>query len=153
MVGAGVAEPPVRPRGQAGEPRADDHPGSLREQRERVTELAFAQFYACRWGVSEAQWLPPGAWSACRDDFEVEDGEPPNAGIDIGGSRAASALVAVTEDLRVAHVEVFQGERSVLAITEALIRLAERHPITEAGLRPVGDSRAKRCAWSATTAS
>jgi hypothetical protein len=152
MVGAGVAEPPVRPRGQAGEPRADDHPGSLREQRERVTELAFAQFYACRWGVSEAQWLPPGAWSACRDDFEVEDGEPPIAGIDIGGSRAASALVAVTEDLRVAHVEVFQGERSVLAITEALIRLAERHPITEAAYDPL-EIPAKRCAWSATTAS
>ncbi|HVE69160.1 MAG TPA: hypothetical protein VNB64_11310, partial [Solirubrobacteraceae bacterium] len=87
---------------------------ALREQRERVTPQAWAQFHACRWGVGEGAWLPPGAWSACRADYAVEDGEVVTLGVDVGGSRAASAVVAVTDDLRVAAVEVLQGDDSVL---------------------------------------
>src|SRR5215218_252100 len=37
----------------------------LRRQRAAVPETAFAQFHACRWGVGEGSWLPPGAWQAC----------------------------------------------------------------------------------------
>lgn len=30
--------------------------------------------HAGRWGVGEAAWFPPGAWSACRDvDLAVDD--------------------------------------------------------------------------------
>jgi hypothetical protein len=37
----------------------------LRRQRAAVPDTAFAQFHACRWGVGEGSWLPPGAWQAC----------------------------------------------------------------------------------------
>ena len=37
-----------------------------------------------------------------------------SSGVDIGGSRVATALVAVTRDLRVAAVEVYLGDESVL---------------------------------------
>ena len=125
--------------------------GSLREQRERVTPLAFAQFHACRWGVSEAQWLPPGAWRPAEADFEVEEGEPLFAGIDIGGSRAASALVAVTEDLRVAARRGLPGRR------EPCCRSPTRccgWPSATRSPRPPttpGGSSARRCDWSAST--
>lgn len=109
---------------------------ALREQRERVTPRAWAQFHACRWGVREGAWLPPGAWSACGDDYPVEDGEVVTLGVDIGGSRAASAVVAVTEDLRVAAVEVFQGDDSVLEATAAVRRLAGRFTVRGVAFDP-----------------
>jgi hypothetical protein len=43
--------------------------------------------------------------------------------VDIGGVRAASALVGVTADLRVAHIEVFQDEDAVLDVVDAIERL------------------------------
>jgi hypothetical protein len=71
------------------------HRALLAEQYERVTPFAWAQFHACRWGVGEGSWLPVGAWQACRDDCVVADGSEVVLGVDIGGSRAASAVVAV----------------------------------------------------------
>jgi phage terminase large subunit-like protein len=97
---------------------------ALEEQRHRVTPPAWLTFHCCRWGVGMASWLPPGAWSAARDDaITLGRDEPLYLAVDIGGVRAASALVGVTADLRVAHVEVFQGEDAVLEVTEAIERL------------------------------
>lgn len=64
----------------------------MREQRPRVTEVEWLQFACCRWGVGSARWLPPGAWAACRAVYEVED-EPLVLGVDVGGSRSATAVV------------------------------------------------------------
>jgi len=52
-------------------------------------------------GAKEGQWLPRGAWQACAGAAEIAPGEPVWIGVDVGGSRAASAVVIVTEDLRV----------------------------------------------------
>jgi phage terminase large subunit-like protein len=110
---------------------------ALLEQRERVTPQAWATMHCGRWGVGEAAWLPPGAWSGCRDeDLLVEDGEEIVLGVDIGGSRAASAVVGVTDDLRVAVVEVFEGDDSVLRATDSVRELAGRFNVREVAFDP-----------------
>lgn len=110
---------------------------ALQEQAERVTPPAFAQFHACRWGAGEGAWLPPGAWTACRDDYAVEDGTAVCVGVDIGGSRAASAVVAITDDLRVTAVEIIQGNASVLEATAAIVRMGRHVHGARGRLRPV----------------
>ena len=69
----------------------------LEEQREAVHEGAFRRFHANQWTSVANYWLPPGAWQACAADYEMRRGEPVWAGVDVGGSRAASAVVWVTE--------------------------------------------------------
>ncbi len=44
--------------------------GDLRRQQRSVSEAAFAQFHACRWGIKEAAWLPEGAWANCRGEVQ-----------------------------------------------------------------------------------
>ena len=109
---------------------------ALAEQQHRVTPGDWAQFHAGRWGVSDAAWLPVGAWGACRDLYTVEEGEPVWCGVDVGGSRAASALVAVTADLRVVHAEAFDGNESVMQLPPAIRKLAETHRIQEVAYDP-----------------
>lgn len=108
---------------------------SLREQAGRVTPLAFQQFHCCRWGISEGSWLPPGAWSACASAWASED-EPVWLGVDIGGSRAASAVVGVTADLEVAEVHVFQGDEAVLAVVDKVLEIAGRRAVVEVAHDP-----------------
>ena len=64
----------------------------LRRQRGAVPETAFAQFHACRWGVGEGSWLPPGAWQACVGEPQFTDGEDVWIGVDVGGERSATAV-------------------------------------------------------------
>jgi phage terminase large subunit-like protein len=105
--------------------------GDLRRQRESVTEAAYAQFHACRWGRQTSSWLPSGVWAACADpDLKIERGEGVWGGVDIGGSRAASAIVLVTKDLRVA-VEVWEGDDAVLKVAERLAEIASYYTIRE----------------------
>lgn len=107
----------------------------LAEQLERVSPLAWAQFHACRWGVGEAQWLPPGAWAACRGDVDPDERRI-HLGIDVGGSRAASAVVGVTPELQVPVCEVRQGDEAVLEVTEIVRELAQRYTILTASYDP-----------------
>jgi len=79
---------------------------ALKLQRLRVTEVEFAQFHACRWGVGEGAWLPPGAWASCLGDCEAWR-EDCWLGVDIGGTRAASAVIGVTADLRICEVHIY----------------------------------------------
>lgn len=92
----------------------------MREQRKRVTEVEWLQFHCCRWGVGSARWLPPGAWAACRAVYDIAD-EPLILGVDVGGSRSATAVVGciARDDGRVdvATVEVWQGADAVLEAT------------------------------------
>jgi phage terminase large subunit-like protein len=107
----------------------------LRQARKRVTELEWLQFVCCRWGVRSARWLPPGRWQQCSAIYTVELDEPLTLGVDIGGSRSATAVVGVVgnEDrVRVATIEIWQGADAVLkavAYIEALI--AAGRPIRE----------------------
>jgi hypothetical protein len=73
-------------------------------------------------------------------------------GVDVGGSRASTAVVAVTKDLRVADVRVFDGNEAVLHVPDALLELARRFDVREVAYDR-GASRARRSASNATTAS
>jgi phage terminase large subunit-like protein len=103
---------------------------SLREQAERVTPLAFAQFHTCRWGVGEGAWLPAGAWSACAGEWAPPD-EPVVLFVDVGGSRASTALVGVTPDLQVAEVRILQGDQAVLHVVDEIVEIASRRRVLE----------------------
>ncbi|MDP9346366.1 MAG: terminase large subunit [Actinomycetota bacterium] len=97
-------------------------PAVLEAARARVPELAYRQFHLNQAGITEAAWLPAGAWQGCHGPVDLTPREI-ILGIDIGGSRAASALVGVTPDLQVPICEVFEGDESVLAVTDAVLRL------------------------------
>lgn len=87
-----------------------------------------------QFGVSEAQWLPAAVGSdaestiPCRQTSVV-------LGIDVDGSRAASAVIAVTRELRVAEVQRLPRRRAVLEVTAAVeeiatgVRSSKRHTI------------------------
>jgi phage terminase large subunit-like protein len=107
----------------------------LRRQRGAVAELPFAQLHAGRWGAREGAWLPAGAWQGCAGEVRIEDGEHVWLGVDVGGSRAASAVVAVTEDLRV-ETTVFQGDGAVLEVAEHVRQLAGRYTVREVAYDP-----------------
>lgn len=107
----------------------------LREQAERVTPISFAQFHACRWGVGEGSWLPPGAWTACAGELAPPE-LPIYLGVDIGGARAASAVVGVTKDLQVAEIEVFQGDEAVMDVVDKIVEIARRRPVVEVAHDP-----------------
>jgi phage terminase large subunit-like protein len=103
---------------------------ALREQARRVTPLDFAQFHCCRWGVEEGSWLPAGAWTACAGDWAPADA-PVVLFVDVGGSRASTALVGVTRELQVAEVRILQGDEAVLAIVDEIVEIARRRPVLE----------------------
>jgi phage terminase large subunit-like protein len=114
----------------------------LREQRHRVTELDWLAFHANRSLVSSARWLPAGAWTACRQVYEIDPSEPLVLGVDVGGSRSATAVVGcVARDdgrVDVATVEIWQGTDAVLkasAYIESLVALGR--PIREIVFDPM----------------
>lgn len=109
---------------------------ALAEQRLALPRPVFLQFHANLPGAGEGVWLPPGAWSACLSEYEVGDGEPVWSAVDVGGARASTAVVAVTADLRVAHVEVMQGDDAVLRVPEILLALAGRFQLREVAFDP-----------------
>ena len=85
--------------------------------------------------TGESTWLPAGAWQRCQSEYVIEDGERIVCGLDVGGSRAATALVFVTEDLRVG-VKTWEGEEAVIYAEDAIRELAERFTITEVAFDP-----------------
>lgn len=116
-------------------PAAYITPALLREQAQRLTPVSFAQFHASRWGVGEGAWLPAGAWSACAGPWAPE-AEPVWLGVDIGGSRAASAVVGVTAGLQVAEVHVLQGDEAVMGVVDRVLEIAGRRPVVEVAHDP-----------------
>jgi phage terminase large subunit-like protein len=112
--------------------------GTLAEQRLALPRDVFLQFHGSVTGAGEGSWLPAGAWTACRADYQVDEGEEVVLGIDIGGSRASTALIAVTttEPLRVAHVQTWTGDEAVLEVADAILALRDRFSIREACYDP-----------------
>jgi phage terminase large subunit-like protein len=109
---------------------------ALAEQRAALPAPVFLQFHANVLGAGEGAWLPAGSWSACRSSYTVDDGEPVVVGVDIGGARASTAVVAVTRDLRIAAVHVFQGDEAVLRVPETVLELARRFVVDEVSYDP-----------------
>jgi phage terminase large subunit-like protein len=107
----------------------------LREQRERLPDLAFRRFVANQWTAKAGHWLPAGAWQACAGKPEFQDGERIWLGVDIGGERADSAVVWVNERLQVG-CEVFSGDGAVLEVAALIPELAERYTIAEVAFDP-----------------
>ncbi|MEJ7894536.1 MAG: terminase TerL endonuclease subunit [Solirubrobacteraceae bacterium] len=102
----------------------------LRRQRSAVPDLAFQQFHACRWGLSEGSWLPAGAWQACIGEPVFTDGEPIWVGVDVGGERSASAVVWVNAALSVGCA-IYHGDAGVLECVEQVRELAGRYRLRE----------------------
>lgn len=114
----------------------------IREQRPRVSEIEWLQFHAGMWGVGSARWLPPGAWQACRGQYEVDPDEPLILGVDVGGSRSATAVVGCVAgqdgSVRVATVEIWQGSDAVLRASSYIEQLvAAGRPIREVVFDPM----------------
>ncbi len=105
-------------------------PEGLAEQRAALPDGAFRRYHCNTWTVGEQHWLPPGAWQACADDYTIEPGERVWVGVDVGGERSASAVVWVTEDLRVG-CQVFHGNEAVLACAAKVRELADEYAIAE----------------------
>ncbi len=107
----------------------------LRRQRHAVPEVAFAQFHACRWGVGEGSWLPPGAWNDCIGTPTFIDGEPIWVGVDVGAERSASAVAWVNEQLQ-ADVAIYHGAGAILEVIEHVRALARAYTIREVAYDP-----------------
>ena len=107
----------------------------LRRQRAAVPELAFAQFHACRWGIGEGSWLPPGAWQACVGAPTFTDGESIWVGVDVGGERSASAVVWINADLHVGCA-IYHGDGGVLECVDQVRDLAGRYSLREVVFDP-----------------
>lgn len=107
----------------------------LRRQRAAVPDVAFAQFHACRWGVGEGSWLPPGAWNECVGVPAFTDGEPVWIGVDVGGERSASAVAWVNEQLNVG-VAIYHGATGVLECVDRVRSLAHTYNVRELAYDP-----------------
>jgi phage terminase large subunit-like protein len=124
------------------QPVLDANPASwitregLAEQREAVADIAFRRYHANQWLASGQHWLPIGAWQACADPTaKIHDQERVYVGVDVGGERSASAVVWVTEDLRVDGA-VFTGNEAVLEVAAKVRDLAEEYTVAEVVFDP-----------------
>jgi phage terminase large subunit-like protein len=105
-------------------------PESLREQRQAVPEVAFRRFHAGQWCAREGAWIPPGAWQACAGEVRFEPGERVWVGVDVGGQRSASAVVWVSEDLKVGCA-IYHGDEGVLECAAKVRELAGQLAVEE----------------------
>ena len=102
----------------------------LRRQRSAVPDTAFAQFHACRWGVTEGSWLPPGAWNACIGEPDFTPGEDIWIGVDVGGERSATAVVWCNDRLHVG-CGIYHGDSGVLDAVDHVRQLSAQFNVRE----------------------
>ena len=118
----------------------------LRDQRDAVPELAYRRFHLNQWAARIGSWLPAGAWQACAGETDFTDGERVWLGIDVGGTRADSAVVWINEARHVG-VEIFQGGDAVVDVAALVPELAEQFSVVEAVVDPWRAGEMSR-AWS-----
>jgi phage terminase large subunit-like protein len=82
---------------------------ALRSQHEAVAEVAYRRYHCNQWTAQVGAWLPAGAWRACAGTTTFTPGERIWVGVDVGGERAASAVVYVNEQLHVG-VQTWTGD-------------------------------------------
>jgi len=97
--------------------------------------LEVARFHGNVWTATADSWLPVGAWQSCAGDATIEDGEPVWVGVDVGGERSASAVVWVTEDLRVGAA-IYHGDEAVLDCLAKVRQLAATYTVAEVAFDP-----------------
>jgi len=97
--------------------------------------LELARFHANVWTATQDSWLPVGAWQACAGAATIEAGEPVWVGVDVGGERSASAVVWVTDDLRVG-CQIYRGDEAVLDCLAKVRELAGTFTVREVAFDP-----------------
>jgi phage terminase large subunit-like protein len=100
-----------------------------------VPEAAFRRLHANQWTSVAGYWLPPSAWQACQRCYEIERGEQVWVGVGVGGTRAASAVIWVTRDLRVG-CQVYQGDDAVLDVRDAVRSLLAEFDVRSVAYDP-----------------
>lgn len=89
-----------------------------------------ARYHGNVWPDGHGEWLPAGAWQSCAGEATIEPGERVWLGVDVGGSRAASAVVMATADLRV-QASIFEGDDSILEVIRHVEELAGIYEVVE----------------------
>ena len=102
----------------------------LAEQREALPDSAFRRYHCGQFVAREGSWLPPGAWQACVGQPRFEDGEAVWVGVDVGGERSATAVIAITEQLHVGAA-IWHGDDGVLEAVAHVRELAGRYRVQE----------------------
>jgi phage terminase large subunit-like protein len=105
-------------------------PEGLTEQAEAVPEIAYRRFHCGQWTEREGHWLPAGAWQQCVGTPRFTDGERIWVGVDVGGERAATAVVWSNEQLHVG-CEIFHGDAGVLEAKQLVEDLAGKYQVVE----------------------
>lgn len=103
---------------------------ALREQRKRLPDIAYRRFVANQWVGRMGSWLPAGAWQACAGDATIPEGTDVWLAIDVGGSRADTAVVWIDKELRVG-VRIFSGTDAYLEVAALVPSLAQHFQIRE----------------------
>jgi len=103
---------------------------ALRTQRAALPALAFQRYHGNVWTAKEGAWLPPGTWQACVGDPRLEPGEEVWIGVDVGGTRAATAVVWCSSDLRVG-CWIGHGDEAILEAVERVRDLAATFRVRE----------------------
>lgn len=108
-------------------------PALLREQRERLPDLAYRRFIANQWTETRGHWLPSGAYQRCVGSPEV--GDDIYIGVDVGGQGTSTAVVWIDDEL---HVGAWsrRGEDAVLDARDLILELASRHTVQEVVMDP-----------------
>jgi phage terminase large subunit-like protein len=79
--------------------------------------------------------LPAGAWQRCVGTPTFTDGERIWVGVDVGGERAATAVVWINEWLHVG-CEIFHGDEGVLEAKNVIEELASKYQLVELAFDP-----------------
>src|SRR5262245_3920227 len=123
------------------------HADALRATRRTMRESPFRAWRLGQWpGVSDAAWLPAGAWAACiGTTVPISDGADVVLGFDGSFSGDCTALVAVTVEPR-PHVELVElweapdGARDwrvpIVAVEDAIRACARRWRVLEVAADP-----------------
>ncbi|MHB8397808.1 MAG: terminase TerL endonuclease subunit [Candidatus Limnocylindrales bacterium] len=129
--------------------KADDFAAAVRT----TTESPFRRFRLNQWTQSAEEWLPAGAWAACRSELELDRRLPIAVGIDLALTHDTTALVVAQRQaerivLRArfwanpfppGHSDHDDWELDVGAVTDELRRLRALFPKPAA--RVDGESR------------
>lgn len=103
---------------------------ALAAQRDALPSLAWRRYHLNQWTAREGSWLEPGQWQACVGTPTFAPGEPLWVGVDVGGTRADSAVVYINTALHVGCA-IYSGERGVLDCIERVRELAGLFAVQE----------------------
>ncbi len=92
-------------------------PGFYRDELKRKPPAVFKRYYLNIWTEAETEWLPEGAWDACRGAVAFDDTSPTFVAIDASTKNDSTAIVAgqwqATDDGPVLAVAARAWERPI----------------------------------------